>query len=152
MNLGERFWSKVDKTDTCWNWTANRSDSGIGYGQFWLNGKLRPANRLAYEEFFGPIPESKLVCHQCDNRACVNPAHLFFGTHTENMKDMVSKDRRATKVKKPVVKKLLELSKAGLSSAQIAPILGIHPGHVRKIRRRYEAHAALAPSEDKSNG
>jgi hypothetical protein len=133
--LDERFWGKVKKTDDCWIWTANRSDSGIGYGQFWLDGKLNPAHRLVYAEMVGTIPKGMFVCHHCDNRACVNPAHLFIATHRENMNDMMAKGRRATKVTKCIIETIMRLSEHGLSSSQIAPIVGLHAGHVRKTRK-----------------
>lgn len=70
----ERFWNKVSKTDSCWNWTATITKSG--YGHFRLNGKLVSAHRLAYELEFGKIPEGMVIDHLCRNRACVNPNHL----------------------------------------------------------------------------
>ena len=137
--LDERFWGKVKKTDDCWIWTASRSDSGIGYGQFWLDGKLNPAHRLVYAEMVGIIPRGMFVCHHCDNRACVNPDHLFLATHGENMRDMTAKGRRATKVTPKVVDIILRLSREGLSSTQIAAVVGICDGHVRKTRKKNEA-------------
>jgi len=94
MNAYERFMSKVNKTDTCWLWTAYTKQE---YGQFSvrINGykKTYRAHRFIYEYFNGPIPEGMLVCHSCDVPACVNPNHLWIGTASENMIDCVNKKR-----------------------------------------------------------
>lgn len=85
--LGERFWSKVDKTPDCWNWTAAKSD---GYGIFGLgprNAGVGKAHRLAYESLVGPIPSGMDLDHQCRNRGCVNPAHLKPATRSENVQN-----------------------------------------------------------------
>ncbi len=71
--LPERFWSKVEKTPTCWLWHGARSK---GYGQFSVNGKLIRAHRLAYEDTVGPIPAGLTLDHLCRVHACVNPTHL----------------------------------------------------------------------------
>ena len=97
----ERFWEKVDKNgpimphmDTpCWIWMA--SAHALGYGRFWPYGKKSVlAHRFSYEITFGSIPGGLDILHECDVPACVNPAHIRPGTHTENMRDMEAKGRR----------------------------------------------------------
>lgn len=104
--LAERFWQKVEKSpepDGCWEWTAARCSGG--YGSF-VRSHDRPAptvliqaHRMAWELTYGPPPSDLDVLHKCDNRACVRPDHLFLGTHTDNMRDMVAKGRRNPKSK-----------------------------------------------------
>lgn len=89
----QRFTEKVNKTDNCWEWTAyiNRH----GYGAIRFNGRATLAHRVSYELHNGPIPEGFLVCHHCDNPKCVNPGHLFIGTHQDNRNDCLKKGRFA---------------------------------------------------------
>ena len=77
----ERFWSKVNKTDTCWIWTAAKNQDG--HGRF-RHGRLVLAHRFAYELLVGPIPKGLDLDHLCQNPACVNPAHLEPVTRKEN--------------------------------------------------------------------
>lgn len=95
MTTEERFWEKVDirGTSECWEWCASKRSGE--YGQFSIAGKTYKANRIAYEFFYGSFDKSLFVLHECDNPGCVNPAHLFLGSHTDNMKDMVTKKRSA---------------------------------------------------------
>ncbi len=86
-----RFFSKVAKTESCWLWTRCDSNS---YGNFFDGNRLIKAHRFIYEYTFGKIPSSKiLVCHKCDVRACVNPDHLFLGSHRDNTQDGIKKGR-----------------------------------------------------------
>lgn len=70
----ERFWSKVEFTESCWLWLASRNRSG--YGQFNASGRSVLAHRWAYEQLVGPIPRGLSVDHLCRTPACVRPEHL----------------------------------------------------------------------------
>lgn len=86
-----RFWRYVAKGPGCWLWQAACAD--FGYGLIGSSGHMLRAHRLSWEIHHGPIPEGMFVCHRCDVPACVRPDHLFLGTHTDNMRDMIRKGR-----------------------------------------------------------
>lgn len=75
----------------CWVWKGARG--GKGYGSKMIRGKAYRTHRLAWEWVNGPIPDGMMVLHRCDNPPCCNPNHLFIGTNTDNMRDMVAKGR-----------------------------------------------------------
>jgi hypothetical protein len=81
----------VDPTTGCWNWTL--STYGNGYGQARHQGTGYLAHRLAYETWYGPIPDGLLVRHTCDNKLCLNPEHLLLGTHEDNSADKLARNR-----------------------------------------------------------
>lgn len=87
----ERFWSKVEKTNDCWEWRAGVDSSG--YGIFYIKGTPIRASRFAWGVEFGEIPTGICVLHRCDNRLCVKPEHLFLGTKNDNVQDMIRKGR-----------------------------------------------------------
>lgn len=87
----DRFWSKVRKTDDCWEWTGTRAISG--YGVAWRDGTRPYAHRLSWEIHNGPIPAGMYVLHHCDNPPCIRPDHLFLGNQRDNMRDMADKGR-----------------------------------------------------------
>ncbi|KQQ98042.1 hypothetical protein ASF74_15020 [Arthrobacter sp. Leaf145] len=81
-----RFWSRVIKTEDCWNWTGKPMSGG--YGRILFNGKDSPAHRVAYELECGPIPAGLEIDHVCHNRICVRPSHLRAVTRKQNNENM----------------------------------------------------------------
>lgn len=123
----ERFFSKIEIGSCgCHLWKGGTLKE---YGSFALLGKTKLAHRLAWEISRGPIPDGLFVCHRCDNPRCVNPDHLFVGTHTDNMRDMHSKGRGRcldehgqAKLKETDV---IEIRKSNLSNSELAARYGV---------------------------
>ena len=92
----QRFLGKVafDPISGCWLWDAALSRGyPLKYGRFRIYGKSEDAHRMSWRFFHGEIPRGCCVCHKCDVPSCVNPDHLFIGTHRDNNRDMVLKGR-----------------------------------------------------------
>lgn len=87
----EKFWSLIEKTDTCWLWRGRQLE---GYGSIYMMGKRRAPHRLMMF-WMNQLSDLShrgdrscgLVLHTCDNKLCVNPKHLYLGSHRENIKD-----------------------------------------------------------------
>ncbi len=140
MTAPARFWAKVNKTETCWLWTAARDGNG-GYGVFHPTKKLSVrAHRWSWEERNGPIPTGLFVCHKCDVTACVRPAHLFLGTKADNNADMKAKGRHAhgermgtSKLSSKQVIKIRDLYRKGSGVKAIAHRIGTSHSTVSMI-------------------
>lgn len=134
----DRFMKKIIKKD-CWEWTACTTPQG--YGQFVFNGKMQGAHRVSWQIHRGSIPDGMLICHKCDNPKCVNPDHLFLGTHKDNSVDMSIKGRGSlkrgekhpsAKLKEEDVKEIFNLS-GKLSQREIAKKFNVTQGLIVNI-------------------
>jgi len=89
----DRFHAKVGRTSECWEWKAAIKDNGYGYFRISKSLGMISAHKAAWILANGAIPEGFYVCHQCDNRRCCNPSHLWLGTAKQNQQDMARKGR-----------------------------------------------------------
>lgn len=134
-SIEQRFWSKVDKSGECWLWTACLSSNG--YGQFKpVSHRRQKAHRFVWELTHGQIPNGLCVCHHCDHPSCVNPAHLFLGTHGENMADRDHKGRQSRSPKKLTDADVLAIRSDIRNQRRIATDYGIDQTSVSHIKRR----------------
>lgn len=98
-----RFWKKVEikSSEECWEWKGITWPNGYGAFDMHLFGiKSGLTHRLSWMFHHGKIPDGICVCHKCDNKKCVNPDHLFLGTHQDNMDDIRRKKRHANTIKR----------------------------------------------------
>lgn len=90
----------INEITKCWEW--QKGTNKRGYGQFWIADlkRMKGSHVFSYEHYKGEINANLLVCHTCDNPKCVNPDHLFLGTHQDNTNDMIAKGRATKRAKK----------------------------------------------------
>jgi hypothetical protein len=89
-SLEQRFWLRVRKQDGgCWIFNGRPDE----YGQLGFERRTHLAHRLSYQMHVGDIPKGLYICHKCDVRGCVNPDHLYAGTHEDNKRDAVDRGR-----------------------------------------------------------
>ena len=143
--VSERFWEKVKKTHHCWPWIGSTRH---GYGQIYHDGKQEVASRISWRLHFGVIPDGMFVLHHCDNRACVNPDHLFLGTQRDNLADMrckgrgfVLSSRRGSehgmaKLNERQVRAIRDLLASGRKGKELARQYGVTPTLISFIKNR----------------
>ncbi len=146
-----RFFSRIDKTDSCWLWTGTKMNCGRKkgysvYGVLWVggrNGNYRFAHRISYELNVGSIPDGMFVCHRCDNPLCVNPDHLFLSTPADNNHDMRDKGRAArgelnatAKLTEDIVRIIRRAYKTGATQTELAAIYNVTQANVSEVVNR----------------
>ncbi len=117
----------------CWIWMGGLCHGGYGCMNIGsrTDGSRRTVNahRVSWEVHYGPIPDGLFVLHRCDNKSCVNPSHLFLGTHSDNMADMVAKGRSLSGEKHNLAK---------LTDKDVAEIRSLGKTTIhRKIAKRF---------------
>ena len=141
-----RFHQKYEKQENgCWIWKGGTRANAKGtlYGRHALDdGTGTSSHRFSYSRFNGEIPKGVYVCHKCDTPLCVNPEHLFLGTHEDNMRDMVSKkrsyvgsgeDKAVSKLTNKQAEEIRNITH--LSQSKIGLIYGVSQNTVSKIKR-----------------
>lgn len=128
-SLEERFWSKVNKTDGCWFWTAGTIG---GYGNFNYKSKYTSAHKFSFFLSGRSLEEGECVLHTCDNRLCVKPDHLYAGTRSKNGEDAAIRGRLKTVLSPDKVREARELRCEGLGLQEIADRVSASKEAVRR--------------------
>lgn len=141
LSLKERFMKYVQRPsnpDDCWEWTGAKRD---GYGLFGIDYKMYGAHRISYALFVDMIPDGMEVCHSCDNRACVNPSHLWIGTNQDNVKDRNNKNRQSKgekvgthKLTEQEIRRIRELIEQGYTNIEIAGMFKVSQVTISQIK------------------
>lgn len=139
-----RFYARttVERDTGCFAWQGAIT-AGTGYGKVKLGDKIMDAHRASWILTHGEIPRGADICHTCDNRACVNPRHLFIGSRSDNMIDALEKgrlnlqalfDAHYVTLSDEQVREVYRRSHAGEERAALAAEFGVSPTTVSKIR------------------
>lgn len=159
-----RLISNIKINDKCWEWQGNLGKNG--YGKIRNNLEHWSTHRLSYFIFKGEIPDDILVCHTCDNKKCINPDHLYLGTHKDNAQDALKKgllkstsgskwsestrekmksrpgpDKKGDKhhLRKLTSKNIYEIRTMldeGIKQAEIAKIYDVNPSCISNVKRK----------------
>ena len=136
--------------DKCWEWVGAKYRGGYGHFRRFIDGKWKmyKAHRYAYEHHrnIGVLPSQQIVCHVCDNPSCVNPHHLFVGTHQDNMSDCVEKQRNSYGIRKwhkaltpDEINTIRQLRQEGLTYKAIGAMVGTSASQAHRVAT-YKTH------------
>lgn len=143
----ERFEERVeyDLNSGCWLWSGALNNRG--YGQFSYMGRSVSAHRICLPLHGHPVAANEDVLHRCDTPSCVNPAHLFTGTHRDNMADMHAKGRhiqacgeqtRSSRLNEKQVLEIRNALKRGVSQRDLADAYGVWSSTISRINTRQQ--------------
>ena len=136
--IGERFWKKVRKTDTCWLWEGYLDRNG--YGQVRISMKCYYVHRASYEAAYGSIPSGQYILHKCDTPNCVRPDHLFPGTQRDNMEDCRRKKRMScgeSRYNSQLTEKNVKMIReSALSGQELSAMFNVSRSHIYDIKHR----------------
>lgn len=135
------FWRNVQKSSGCWEWSGTLNDGGYGFVFGDGRGGNLLAHRVSYTIHNGQIPSGLHICHSCDNPKCVNPSHLWAGTHAENHEDALRKGRKhsptvhaAVKLNAESVRSILTLGST-TPAMKLSEMFGVHRSTVLDVLR-----------------
>ena len=144
LSIKDRLLSKMSvNVDTgCWEWTGYKNNNG--YGTIGIDRRMVLAHRASFSVFKGPIPKGHVVMHSCDNRKCINPAHLSAGTQSDNIKDALNKGRVVVPSKEKEEHWNARLTEAAVSdirtstltNKQLALKYAVSPRNIALIKQR----------------
>ncbi len=138
-SVKRRVLARTVRTDAgCLEWRGTLNSAG--YGRSWFKGVQITTHRLSWLLYRGPIPDGLLVLHRCDNKPCVNPDHLFLGTHSDNIRDAYSKGRRPRGTRAGISRKLTkdqaqEIRTSDERITHLARRFGINPSYACRIKK-----------------
>lgn len=139
-DVRQRFEKWFDKGDGCWEWKGSENKNRGGYGAFGVFGKMVGAHVFALELDGRPVGKGQYACHTCDNPRCVNPAHLYVGSPSDNVRDMISRNRHragelhyAARLTEQDVRSIRADQR---SNAEIAKDYGVNRTNIIAIKKR----------------
>jgi hypothetical protein len=137
MSILKRLMRNVQRSGVCDCWLWDGYSANGKYGHIKINGTRVAAHVASWEEVNGPMPEGLNGCHTCDVTFCINPEHIFAGTHSDNMRDSFNKKRHSRQKIGPLDVPVIRAMKP----AEAAAKFGLHVNHVNAIQRRtYWSH------------